>query len=86
MGYYNQTPRDPEPQGCKDALVLTRAVFGILLWPLLFLFGALVGVGVIFYCFSLNGWLGLLALILIGAGLVALGRWQQQRSRGPDEF
>lgn len=86
MGYYNQAPRDPEPQGCVDALMLTRAVFGILLWPLLLLFGAITGIGVIFYCFSVHLWLGLLVLIFVGASLVGLGRWQQQRSRGLDEF
>jgi hypothetical protein len=83
MGYYHeQRSAGPEPSGCRDALVLTRAVFGILFWPLLLLFGALAGLLLIFYCFASHVWLGILALMVVGAGFFGLARWAKRHFQG----
>lgn len=83
MGYYEQ--RGPEageqPPGCLEALVITRAVFGILLWPVIALAAVFLDIGITFYLYALHP---ALALIPIGAtaALVALyARWEQRRAR-----
>jgi hypothetical protein len=63
----------------QEAFVLTRAVFGILLWPLLAIIGVIVAIGGLFAAFSAGlGW-GLLALALIAAAIAAFAWWDRRQ-------
>jgi hypothetical protein len=83
--YYDQKPPDEEkPPGCLDALLITRAVFGILFWPVAAIFVVLVDLGVIFYLFTIHPAWALIPLALSGIGIWLFARWEQQRFRPPD--
>lgn len=63
----------------QEAFVLTRAVFGILFWPLVAIVGVIVAIGGLFAAFSAGvGW-GLLALALIAAAIGAFAWWDRRR-------
>lgn len=87
MGFYHGSstpPEEEEPGGCKDALILTRAAFGVLLIPVAVLLGAVLSVVLLVYLFSLHWLFGLLYLGLIGAGIAWYARWEQNKYRsGP---
>jgi len=83
MGYYDQQPQQEKPPGCLDALLITRAVFGVLMWPVLALFLVLADLGVIFYLFTIHPALALIPLALSGGALWLFAKWEQQRFRPP---
>lgn len=87
MGFYydsGQQPQEEKPPGCLDALLITRAVFGVLMWPMLAIFLAIVDLGLIFWSFTVHpAW----ALVPIAATAVAIwlfARWEQRHFRPPD--
>lgn len=88
MGFYYGPSKPPEdekePGGCMEALILTRAAFGALAIPLAILFGAIAGLALVFYLFSVHVLLGLLGLAAIAVGVALYARWERSRFRsGP---
>ena len=80
MAYYEQPPSDDEkPPGCLDALLLTRAMFGILFWPLVFLCGVMIDIGIIAYLYILYPALALIPLALTIGAIWLFARWDQKR-------
>jgi uncharacterized membrane protein len=80
--YYE--PQPPKgPSGCLELWVLTRAAFGVLLWPLVALMAALFGILAIIYLFTISPPLALIPIAVIVAGVVAFARWEQRHFRPP---
>lgn len=80
MGFYHgssEPPPEKEPGGCRDVLLLTRVVFGVLFWPMAVLLGAVLGLVLIFYLFSVYWGLGLLGIAVLIAGIVFYARWER---------
>ena len=82
MTYYRQEPEE-EPGGCREAFVLTRAAFGVLMWPLLAMLGAMVGLGILLYLFFVNPLLALIPVGLLIVVLFVLARWEKKRLLPP---
>jgi len=86
MGFYHGTTSEPDdkPPGCMDVIVITRAVFTVLFWPLVAIFAVVLDLALIFYTFAVNPALALVPLGLTVALVALLIRWD--RSRGyPDD-
>lgn len=80
---YNPRPQK-EPSGCLQTLIITRIILQILFVPLMLVAGGIAGVLLFFFALTVNPLLGLLVLVLVGAGLYLLGRWEQNRvPQGP---
>ena len=63
----------------QEAFVLTRAVFGILFWPVTAIFAVLIAVGGLFVAIDAGvGW-GLLALAIIAAVIAAFAWWDRRQ-------
>ena len=63
----------------QEAFVLTRAVFGILFWPVAAIIGAMIAIGGLFVAFDTGvGW-GLLALAIIAAAIGAFAWWDRRQ-------
>lgn len=74
---------EKEPSGCAEVWVLTRAVFGILLGPLIALFVAIIWLVLTLYLFFASP---PLALVPLGLGVLAFllfARWERNRPRPP---
>ncbi len=85
MVYYEQqTPPEHEPGGCLEVLVITRAVFGILLWPLAAILLVIVDLIAIFWLFTTHPLLALIPIAITVAAVAAFARWEQRRYRPPD--
>ncbi len=67
-----------------EFFILTRTVYGILLWPLLILIGALVALAGIFVLFTIHWGFGLAALAAIVVAVVIFGWWEAHRVRPPE--
>lgn len=78
---YYQPPQKPSPWWA-EAWVLTRAVFGILFWPMAALVGSLGILVATFYLFTLHWAFGLMALAAIVGGVAAYA-WWERRHLGP---
>ncbi len=63
----------------QEAFVLSRAVFGILFWPLAAIFVVLVAVSGLFMAFNAGVIWGLLVLALIAAAIAAFARWDRRQ-------
>ncbi len=62
-----------------EAFVLSRAVFGILFWPVMAIIGAMTAIGGLFVAFDTGvGW-GLLALAIIAAAIGAFAWWDRRQ-------
>jgi hypothetical protein len=88
MGFYygpSSSPPEPEekPPGCMDALIITRAVFGVMFWPVLALFAVVLDVGFTFYMFAIHPALALIPIALTVATLILFAQWEQRRFRPP---
>ncbi len=67
----------------QEAFVLTRAVFGILFWPVMAIFGVMIAIGGLFVAFDTGvGW-GLLALAIIAAAIGAFAWWDRRQPPRP---
>ncbi len=62
-----------------EAFVLTRAVFGILFWPLVAIVAVMAIIGGLIAAFSAGAVWGFLALGLIAAGIGAFAWWDRRR-------
>lgn len=87
MGFYydsGQKPKDEKPPGCLDAMLITRAVFGVLFWPMLAIFVVLADLGLIFYAFTVHPAWALIPIALTALGIWLFARWEQRHFRPPD--
>jgi hypothetical protein len=85
VGYYEQRPRDDreKPPGCLDALAITRAVFGVLVWPLAIMFLAMVDLGITFYLYATHPPLTLTPIVLTAIAIAVFARWERNHFRPP---
>ena len=85
MVYYDQRPpaNDESRPGCLDALLITRAIFAILIWPVAAFFAVIIDVAAIFYLFSVSPPLALIPIALTALAVRLLARWDQRRHRPP---
>jgi hypothetical protein len=86
VGYYYDSggaPPEEKPPGCLDAVLITRAVFGILLWPMLGIALVLADVGAIFFTFTIHPALALIPLVITAAALWLFAKWEQSHFRPP---
>jgi len=75
--YYRQPPEKPPPWWL-EAWALTRAVFGVLFWPMVALVGGLAVLIGTFYLFTVHWAFGLLALAAIIAGIAVYAQWERK--------
>jgi hypothetical protein len=80
--YHQQEPQQ-EPHGCLEVWVLTRAAFGVLLWPLLALIGFVLAVVLVLYLFTVHPALALIPVAAIAIALYLFARWEQRHFRPP---
>lgn len=80
---YYEPQRSKGPSGCLEVWVLTRAAFGVLIWPLIALMAALFGILLILYLFTISPPLALIPIAVIVAGAFAFARWEQRHFRPP---
>jgi hypothetical protein len=73
-----------EAGGCGEVWILTRAVFGILLVPLLAIIGAVAWIFITFYAFFASPPLALIPLAIGIIAIVLLARWERGRSLPPE--
>jgi hypothetical protein len=85
MGFYygdsEPPPKDDRP-GCMDALVITRAMFSVLFWPMLALVLVMLDAGAIFLLFAVHPALRS-SRSASGRGIWLYARWEQQHFRPP---
>ena len=80
---YNPRPQK-EPNGCFQTIVITRIILQILMLPMLLVAGGIVMVLLFFYALTVNPLLGLLVLLVAGAMVYLLGKWETHRlPQGP---
>ena len=84
MVNYEQRPDDADkPPGCLDALVITRAVFGVLLIPILLMMSVVVDVALAFLLYGVHPALALIPIGVTLAGVWGYARWEQHKYRPP---
>lgn len=66
-----------------EIYVLTRAAFGILIWPMLALFVVLGALLAAFLLLAVHPALALLPIAGLMAGILLFARWEQKRFRPP---
>jgi hypothetical protein len=84
--YYEQQPpddRDSRP-GCLDVIAITRAVFGVLVWPIGAMFLAIFDLGITFYLYATRPVLAIIPIAVTVAAIAVFLRWEQHRYRPPD--
>lgn len=85
MVYYEQRPpRQEEPPGCLETLLITRIVFGILLVPLLVLGLVLADLFLIFWLYTTYAPLALIPVALTAVAIWLFARWERSRFRPPE--
>ena len=75
---------EKEPSGCMEFWIITRAVFGVLIWPLLALFAAVGWLVLTLYAFFTAPLLALIPLVLGIGALMLFARWERGRFRPPE--
>lgn len=86
MGFYygnDKPPKEKQPSGCLETLLVMRAVFGLLFWPLVALVGLTVAAAVTFWAFAVHPALALIPVAIIGGAVWAYARWEQRHFRPP---
>jgi hypothetical protein len=77
-------PPEKPPPWWLETWQLTRAIFAILFWPLLFLVGTVVAIAGLVVAFASGpGW-GVLALALLALTLAGLAWWDRRRAPPQD--
>lgn len=80
MGFYygsGEPPKKGSPEGSwRETITIILVVFKTLALPLGLLFGAIFGLILLIYAFTVSGWLGLALLALIVGAVVARGIWE----------
>jgi len=84
MVYYEQQkPPEEERPGCLDVWLISRAMFGILMWPFAVLVGLIVDLYVIVVLFDVHPALALIPVTITGGVVWLYARWEQRRFRPP---
>jgi hypothetical protein len=87
MGFYygsNEPPKeDPPPGSWRETFAIIIAVFKALALPLGLLFGAIFGLVLLVYAFTISGWLG---LAIIALGVLALAGYGVWEAKHPPEL
>jgi hypothetical protein len=78
----HDTSREERP-GCRETMVLTRAVFAVLLPPLVAMFAVLGLLSLTIVFFAIHPALALLPLAAIAVGFLLFARWEHGRARPP---
>ena len=79
---YEVSQQEQRP-GCRDAWVISMAVFAIIL-PIVGAMIVLLGaITLAFVLFTVHPSLALIPLALMGAGIYAFARWEQGRFKPP---
>ena len=78
-----EQPRQEEPPGCRETAVLTRAVFAVVLPPLLAVAGVLGALAGALALFAVHPALALLPIAGLAAAVFAFVRWERRRFRPP---
>ena len=79
-----EVPKQEEPGGCRDALLLTRSAFAVLLPPLLGIAAVLILIGAAVVLFARHSALALIPVAVLVLGVALFARWEQGRFRPPD--
>jgi hypothetical protein len=86
--YYGPSSTDPEPQekppGCMDVIIITRAMFAVLFWPLLALLLLIFDLALIFYAFAVHPALALVPIGLTVGAVALFARWDRNRGYPSD--
>ena len=80
---YHEPPPEKPPSGCLETLIVTRAVFGVLLWPMVALASLLLVVVVFFMLFAVHPALALLPVAAAALAVMLFVRWERRRFRPP---
>jgi polyferredoxin len=84
--YDQQRPDDREkPPGCFDVLIITRAVFGVLLWPVLAMFAVILDLAATFYLYATHARLALIPIALTAAGIYGFTLWERHHYKSPPD-
>lgn len=78
-----EVPQQEQRPGCRDAWVITLAVFAVILPVLLAILALLAGVTIAFVLFTVHPALALIPLAVMGLAVYAFSRWDQNRNRPP---
>ncbi len=78
-----EVPRQDQRPGCRDAWVITLAMFAVILPVMLALMALLGGIILAFVLFTVHPALALIPLAVMGVGIYAFARWDQNRNRPP---
>ncbi len=82
--YQDQPPPDDKPSGCLDVLLIMRAVFGVLFWPVAAIIVVFVDLGVTWVLFTKQPALALVTIVPTAVAIWLFARWEQRRFRPPD--
>lgn len=85
MVYYDQQTPPPKdrPSGCFDAVLITRALFGLLFWPLIGIAAVITALVVTIVLFLVYPALALIPVAVSGIALWMYARWEQRHYRPP---
>jgi hypothetical protein len=75
--YYPQSPK--EPNGCMQAIIISRMIMGILAIPLALIMGAIIAVMLALYALSVHPLLGLAVVVGCILLIVAVAKWESRR-------
>ena len=80
MGFYygsgQQPPDDEGSGGLREIIEIVWVVLRMVAVPLGVLLGVILGLAFVFWLFTVNGFLGLAAILVIIAAVVARGVWE----------
>ncbi len=80
MGFYygsGEPPKKETPEGSwRETFTIIAVVFKTLALPLGLLFGAVFGLILIIYAFTISGWLGLGLIGIIVGAVIVRGIWE----------
>lgn len=79
MGFYHGSSTPPggdEPGGWKETFQIILIVFRVLALPLAMLFGAILGLVMLFWLFTVHVLAGFGVIIAIVGALIARGIWE----------
>jgi membrane protein implicated in regulation of membrane protease activity len=92
MGFYygpsQQPPPDADerPPGCFDAILITRAVLGILFPPIVALLLVVFDIAAVIWLLTIHPALALIPIALTAVAVWLFARWDQRRERPPADF
>ncbi len=78
-----EVPQQEQRPGCRDAWVLTLAVFAVILPVMFALLALLAGITLAFVLFFVHPALALIPLAVMGLAVYAFARWEQKRYKPP---